>query len=78
MDPPGVVTVMSQVPAKFGGATAVICVAELTTKSVEGALPKLTPVAPVKPVPVTVTRVPPAVLPELVLSEVSVAADTAE
>ena len=59
--PAGVVTVTSAGPALVAaGLAAVICVPELTVNNGAGADPKLTAVAPVKPVPVTVTRVPPA------------------
>jgi hypothetical protein len=43
----------------------VIWVSELTVNEVAGVLPKLTPVAPVKPEPVRVTVVPPPVEPWL-------------
>ena len=62
--PPGVVTVTSTVPATLGGEVAVIWVAESTGELVAGVAPKSTAVAPVKPVPVMVTVVPPAVGPE--------------
>jgi hypothetical protein len=48
-----------------GGVTAVIEVDETTVKLVAAVPPIVTPVAPVKPVPVMVTDVPPAVVPEL-------------
>jgi hypothetical protein len=57
--PVGVVTVTSTVPVP-AGAVAVICVALTGVNEVAGVPPKLTPVAPVKFVPVTVTVVPPA------------------
>jgi hypothetical protein len=60
--PLGVDTTTSTVPAACAGLTAVICVSELTTKRT-AAVPKATPVAPVKLLPVMTTRVPPAVLP---------------
>jgi len=41
------------------GAVAVICVS-LSTANCAGSLSKATPVAPLKPVPVMVTAVPPA------------------
>ena len=54
--PPGVVTVMFTTPAELvAGVTAVMEVAEFTVKLAAGVLPKETPVAPVKPVPVIVT-----------------------
>jgi hypothetical protein len=60
--PPNVVTVTSTVPKASTGDVAVIDVAEFT---VNGAAvpPNLTAVAPVKPVPVIVTVVPPVVEP---------------
>ncbi|GAA3063348.1 hypothetical protein GCM10020000_53450 [Streptomyces olivoverticillatus] len=62
--PLGVVTVTCTVPDPRG-VVAVICVSELTVKEVAGVAPKRTVVAPVNPVPVTVTLVPPAVVPEI-------------
>ena len=62
-DPPGVVTTTSTVPADFAGDTAVIDVPEFTTTPVAAVPPKVTPVAPVRFVPVIVTDVPPAVEP---------------
>ncbi len=56
---------MCTVPKDSDGDLAVICVAELTVKEVATMLPNLTEVAPVKPVPVIVTIVPPAIGPEL-------------
>jgi hypothetical protein len=55
----GVVTVMSTVPTP-AGALALIDVGELTVKLLAWSAPKLTPVAPVKSVPVIVELVPPA------------------
>jgi len=63
--PSGVVTVTLTVPALSAGEVAVIDVAELTVKPVAAMLPKSTTLAPVKFVPVIVTLVPPAVVPEL-------------
>jgi hypothetical protein len=57
--PAGVVTVTSTVPEPIPfGETAVIDVAEFTV-TLALAAPNLTAVAPVKPVPVIVTVVPP-------------------
>ena len=70
--PVGVVTVMFTMPLALGGAIAVREVSELTVKLLAAAVPKLTAVAPVKLVPVRVMLVPPAVLPLLVLSPVTV------
>ena len=64
---------MSTVPVPAGDV-AVIEVAELTVKPVAGVAPKLTAVAPVNPVPVTVTEVPPAVGPAVGEIEVTVGA----
>ena len=57
-------TVTSTVP-RAGGAVAVMLVALLTVKLVAAVVPNLTALAPVKPVPVTVTEVPPVLGPEL-------------
>ncbi|NKA04876.1 hypothetical protein GO307_03150 [Ralstonia solanacearum] len=62
--PPEVVTVRSTVPAEPAGEVAVIDVALLTVKLPAFVEPNLTAVAPVKPVPVTATLVPPPVPPE--------------
>ena len=53
--PPGVVTVTSTVPVP-AGLSAVIVVPLTTVTSVAAVVPKSTAVAPVKPVPVIVTR----------------------
>src|SRR5438067_1949799 len=63
---------MSTVPMGWAGAIAVIVVAELTTKLVAGVPPKDTAVAPVKFAPVMITDVPPAGVPELGLTDVTV------
>ena len=68
--PPGVVTVTSTVPATPVGAVAVIWL-ELFTENVAAVPPKLTPVAPVKPVPLIVTVVPPVVGPDVGLTLVT-------
>jgi hypothetical protein len=70
--PADVVTVTSTAPVDPAGALAVSEVAELTLNEVAATEPNLTAVAPVKPVPVTVTEVPPAVGPEDGLTEVTV------
>jgi hypothetical protein len=59
-------------PAAWAGETAVISVSETKVKLVAATVPKLTLVAPVKPVPVTVTVVPPVVGPEVGEIEVMV------
>ena len=58
--PAGVVTVTSTVPVP-AGLSAVIVVSLTTVTFVAAVVPKSTAVAPVKPVPVIVTKVPPAV-----------------
>ena len=60
--PPGVVTVISTVPAP-AGEVAVIFVAESTVKLEALIIPNLTTVAPENPVPLTVTEVPPTSCP---------------
>ena len=61
--PPGVVTNTLEAPALPGGVVAVRLV-ELTTITLVAATPPMvTPVAPVKSVPVMVMAVPPAVEP---------------
>jgi hypothetical protein len=62
--PAGVVTVTSTLPAAPAGAVAVTDVADPTVKLAFVA-PNFTDVAPVNPVPVIVTAVPPAVDPLL-------------
>jgi hypothetical protein len=62
--PSGVVTRTSTLPDEPAGATAVSCVADRTVKLVAAVPPKVTAVVPRKLVPVTVTTVPPPVLPE--------------
>ena len=73
--PVGEYTVTSTVPeAEAGGAIAVMDVSELTVKDAAGTVPNSTWLAPVKPLPVTVTLVPPAVLPLVVPSDVTAGA----
>ena len=75
--PPSVVTVTAVVSAaSAGGATTVICVSESTVKSNHVTSPKATEVAPVKPVPVIVTAVPPATGPEVGERSVTVGSAT--
>ena len=69
--PAGVVTTMFFVPTEPAGETAVILVADTTVKLVAATPPKVTLVAPVKPVPVMVTVVPPAFGPEVGLTPVT-------
>jgi hypothetical protein len=61
-------------PAAWAGEKAVICVDELMTKLGEATWPKFTAEAPVKLVPVMMTWVPPAVVPEVVPRLVTVGA----
>ena len=67
-------TVRSTVPAASAGEVAVIWVSLSTVKLWAGVLPKSTAVAPVKPMPVIVTVVPPAAGPEDGLTPVTVGA----
>ncbi|GFE19790.1 hypothetical protein Sliba_02430 [Streptomyces nigrescens] len=67
--PPGVVTVICTVPVP-AGATAVTWVSETTVKEVAGVAPNRTAVVAARPVPVSVTVVPPAAGPELGVAEV--------
>ena len=66
---------MNRAGRKRGGV-AVIDVAELTVKLVAATPANLTAVAPVNPVPVIVTRVPPAVGPLVGHRSVTVGAAT--
>lgn len=69
--PAGVATVTSTaVAVEHAGETAVICVGESTVNELAGVEPNVTPVAPVKFVPVMVTLVPPLVGPVVGLTEV--------
>jgi hypothetical protein len=73
---PGLVTVTVTAPALLAGVVAVIVVLLLTTTLVAAAAPNVT-VAPVaKFVPVIVTAVPPAVVPLLGLTLVTVGGAT--
>ena len=65
LDPPPVVTIMPTVPAVVrAGVIQVIVVLFTTLREVAANPPNVTDVAPVKFVPVIVTLVPPAVLPD--------------
>jgi hypothetical protein len=56
--------VIARIPAAAdGGETAVIWVAESTAKLLAGVVPKRTLVAPVSPVPLITTAVPPVIGP---------------
>jgi hypothetical protein len=57
--PAGVTTVTSTVPLLPAGLVAVICVSETTVIALALLAPNRTAVAPVNPLPVTVTVVPP-------------------
>ena len=70
--PFGFATVTSTVPAASAGDVAVTCESSTTEKEVAAVVPNLTAVAPVKPVPVMFTVVPPAVEPEFGLTLVIV------
>ncbi len=71
--PPGVLTVTSTAPVP-AGVVAVIAVALSTVNAAAGVPPKLIALAPVKPVPVIVTLVPPAAGPDDGLTFVTVGA----
>ena len=58
--PPGVVTLISTVLAAWAGEVTVRVLSLVTCRPVPGVVPNLTAVAPVNPVPVIVTVVPPA------------------
>jgi hypothetical protein len=58
--PPGVVTLTSTVPTARAGEVIVRVLSLVTCRLVPGVTPNLTAVAPVNPVPVIVTAVPPA------------------
>ena len=72
--PPTVVTKTLALPAVPAAVVQVADVAEATLTLVQAAPPTVMGVAPVKLVPVIVTTVPPAVEPELGLTEVTVGA----
>ena len=67
--PPGVVTATLFAPTVPAGVTAVTLVDETTTTLVAAIPPTVTLVAPVKLVPVIVIAVPPAVEPEVGVTE---------
>ena len=69
--PPGVVTVTSTVPSVPAGAVAVMEVGPFTVKFAAAVVLNFTALAPVKPVPVMVTDVPPVLGPEVGLTEVT-------
>lgn len=76
--PFGVTTVMSINPATWAGLTIVMTVSLTTTRLVPAVVPNLTDVAPVKPEPDSLTDVPPAVAPRVMLSPVTTRGETDE
>ena len=74
-DPPDVVRTTSTAPAVFAGVAQVTVVALTTDTDVAAVPPKVTPLVPVKFVPVIVTDMPPAVGPLEGLTVVIVGAD---
>jgi hypothetical protein len=72
--PAAVTTTISTTPAIPAGAVAVMLVSLRTVKTPAGTLPNITAEAPVKPVPVIVTLVPPARGPRLGLVAVTTGA----
>jgi hypothetical protein len=72
--PPALATPTSTVPAACAGEVAVIEVSESMVYVVAALEPKLTAVAPLKPLPVTVMVVPPATGPACGLIPVTVGA----
>ena len=70
----GVTTVTSMAPAVPAGEVAVSEVGEVTESEVAGTEPKSTALAPVNPVPVMVTEVPPARGPDRGLSKLTTGA----
>ena len=71
---PALPTVTSTAPGDSAGATAVIEVAELTVTLVPAVDPNFTVLPEANPVPVMVTDVPPAVVPAVGLTAVTVGA----
>jgi hypothetical protein len=69
--PSGVVTVTSTVPTGSAGVVALIEVSEITTNGAD-VPPKSTAVAPVKPLPLMITAVPPETGPEVGLTALTV------
>ena len=72
--PRPVTTETSKIPAVPTGSVAVICVGLSTVKVVAAVLPKFTPVAPVKSVPVMTMLLPPPIRPRAGAAEVIVGA----
>jgi adenine deaminase len=72
-EPTGVVTRTSFAPADAeNGVTAVIWVEERTVRFVAGRPPMVTPVAVLRPMPVSVMVVPPNCVPEFGLTELMI------
>ena len=71
LDPPGVVTVTSIVPAVWAGAIALIEFDTLTVNAAAGVAPNDTAVALSRSVPLMVTEVPPVTGPESGLTAVT-------
>jgi hypothetical protein len=71
-EPPGVVTTTFLAPAVPAGVVKLIDVSLMFTRSVAATPPTVTTVVPVRLVPVKVTVVPPAVVPETGLMAVTV------
>ncbi len=63
--PPGLLTVTLTVPALPGGVVACIWLELLTVAALDVALPKFTEAPAAKFVPLIVTTVPPAVVPDV-------------
>src|SRR5947209_1244248 len=70
----GVMTLTPTAPAPPGGVKTLRCASSLITSPMPGLAPKLTPVAPVNPLPLTVTYVPPPRTPEDGLTAVTLGA----
>ena len=70
--PPAVVTLTFTAPATWGLVLAWTTVGLVTVKDVAAVAPKWTAVAPMNPVPVILTVVPPLVVPDVGVSEVTV------
>jgi hypothetical protein len=72
--PPVVVTVTLTAPAAWAGVVAVMEVPPAFTTAPDAAVPPKDTLAPVRFAPVSVTAVPPAVVPEVGAMELSVGA----
>ena len=76
--PPAVVTLTFTAPATWGLVLAWTTVGLVTVKDVAAVAPKWTAVAPMNPVPVILTVVPPLVVPDVGVSEVTVGVGAVE